>query len=437
MSYFDGRSWLQDPSWPEVPAAVIEYEDYALHIPASIAMYLQNNYEYFESTTALMLITQTGDQTDAVNYHPYLMRYFISPSDISPDADEIWFFDVGHSVYELRELSGHLNISGILSNYARAIAPGRYTQIDPTTAVFLRHIARQAGIDFSASLFADFYDPDACRYELAEQVAAFVSSAARYSLEPPLTPAYEDFVLYFLEHSQLGYCIHFATTATLMLRALGVPARFVTGFVADIPLNMVGEVVTVTDRYAHAWVEVFLDDFGWIPIEPTPATAGSIVPAAGGQNADETLAPDLANIRDDIFVVEDEFFLPFTPDETPYAAANEVSGISVFVLLIVLSVCVVIIIAVRIVTFKLRYRSFTRTDTNMAVINVWKYLNRLSRRKKVSFEIELLALKARFSQHHLAEHERQKMIRYAQTYRDEIIMTETFPVKLWLQVRML
>lgn len=76
----------------------------------------------------------------------------------------------------------------------------------------------------------------------------------------------EDFLDYFVLESQRGYCTYFATAFTLLARSQGYPARYVEGFCVP----MIDETARVTGRMAHAWSEVYIDGFGWIPFEPTP-----------------------------------------------------------------------------------------------------------------------------------------------------------------------
>ncbi len=71
----------------------------------------------------------------------------------------------------------------------------------------------------------------------------------------------------FLEHSKLGYCQHFAGSMALMLRLLGIPSRVAVGFTSG---TWKDGVWTVTDHDAHAWVEVWLAGYGWLPFDPTP-----------------------------------------------------------------------------------------------------------------------------------------------------------------------
>ena len=75
------------------------------------------------------------------------------------------------------------------------------------------------------------------------------------------------FLDYFLLESRQGYCTHFATAFVLLARAEGIPARYVQGFC--VPKGEDGETV-VSSGMAHSWPEVYIEDVGWIPFEPTP-----------------------------------------------------------------------------------------------------------------------------------------------------------------------
>ena len=99
-----------------------------------------------------------------------------------------------------------------------------------------------------------------------------------WPLDTPVQPRDEDFVLHFLTQSRQGYCVHFASAAAVMLRALDIPARYVSGYVAVVQ----GGRADVPDSAAHAWVEYYLDGFGWLPLEATPGFARetSVLPEA-------------------------------------------------------------------------------------------------------------------------------------------------------------
>ena len=82
-----------------------------------------------------------------------------------------------------------------------------------------------------------------------------------------------DFLSYVLRQQSGGYSVHYATAATLMLRYLGVPARYVEGYflsAEEAEKFGGGDVICLTENHAHAWSEYYLDGVGWIPFEVTP-----------------------------------------------------------------------------------------------------------------------------------------------------------------------
>ena len=98
-----------------------------------------------------------------------------------------------------------------------------------------------------------------------QNVAAYIQNAAKYNLEFAPFPEGEDMVIYFLTEGKEGICQHYASAATLMFRTLGVPARYVTGFTCE---TIPGEWTDVKEP-GHAWVEVYINGLGWIPVEVT------------------------------------------------------------------------------------------------------------------------------------------------------------------------
>lgn len=103
----------------------------------------------------------------------------------------------------------------------------------------------------------------------AAQIETYVKNSAIYDLNPGRMPGNEDdFALWFLEDSDKGYCVHFATAATVLLRAAGIPARYVEGYTVQTSSG----TTIVREKQAHAWVEYYLDHIGWVILDPTPGT---------------------------------------------------------------------------------------------------------------------------------------------------------------------
>lgn len=91
-----------------------------------------------------------------------------------------------------------------------------------------------------------------------------------YTLEPPLLNGHT--VDEFLFDTRAGFCEHFASAFTFLMRAAGIPARVVTGYQGG-DLNPVDRIVTVRQWDAHAWSEVYLAGRGWVRVDPTAAAA--------------------------------------------------------------------------------------------------------------------------------------------------------------------
>ena len=114
---------------------------------------------------------------------------------------------------------------------------------------------------------------------VAEVVREYLSRTKTYSLELDEIASDVDPIQYFLTESHEGYCMHFASAGVMLLRYYGVPARYASGYVVnksdfmeDVKSSSSIKLYTATvkDSNAHAWVEVYVDGLGWVPVEMTP-----------------------------------------------------------------------------------------------------------------------------------------------------------------------
>ena len=99
-----------------------------------------------------------------------------------------------------------------------------------------------------------------------------------------------DFLQYTLERSGHGYSVHYATAAVLMLRYMGVPARYVEGYflsAEDAARYKAGEAITLTEENAHAWAEYYVSGVGFVPFEVTPGYIDDEELSLGGDSPDE------------------------------------------------------------------------------------------------------------------------------------------------------
>ena len=160
---------------------------------------------------------------------------------------------------------------------------------------------------------------------LAYEVYSHFIKDYDYTMAPGSTPVYYDFVDYFLNYQKRGYCVHFASSAVLLLRSMGVPCRYVEGYCVPATLMAEGELVPgenisdwykgphaleeqgviqveVNDSYAHAWIEIYMEGYGFIPFEITPADLDS-----------DMGIPNLAGLFSGLFDID--FNMADAPDE--------------------------------------------------------------------------------------------------------------------------
>jgi len=113
------------------------------------------------------------------------------------------------------------------------------------------------------------------RYSDDRQLVAAVLQTFRnenyvYTLTPPLLGQHA--VDEFLFDTRRGFCEHYSSAFTVLMRAAGIPARVVTGYQGG-QINPVGEYVLIRQADAHAWAEVWVKDAGWVRVDPTAAVS--------------------------------------------------------------------------------------------------------------------------------------------------------------------
>ena len=118
--------------------------------------------------------------------------------------------------------------------------------------------------DLAARITADAATP----YDKALRIQNYLRVTYKYQLDVPPPPAGADVVDYFLFDAPGGFCSYYASALAVMLRAEGVPARIVTGF-ATGEYDQTRNAYRVPASAAHAWVEVYFPNFGWVEFEPT------------------------------------------------------------------------------------------------------------------------------------------------------------------------
>lgn len=243
---------------------------------------------------------------------------------------------------------------------------------------------------------------------IPQAVKQFVSHSASYSLNTQKVPDGRDVAEWFLNDAETGYCMHFANATAVMLRALGVPARYVTGYCADV---VDGKAIVTSDN-AHAWVEYYDSSIGWIPLDATssdfevPQATESVQTTTQAQTTSPTVQPTTQAQTT-------------KPVKTEVKAKISTPAIIVIIILLIIALEILRIILIR----YYRKYSFTHKDYKSRVICIYRYLNKLSVHSKIRIpkKIENICTKAKFSTHNISDEEYKIVLNYVLTFRNKTI----------------
>lgn len=283
--------------------------------------------------------------------------------------------------------------------------------------------------DSGQAIQADATGEYAQELNTASLITQLLARNATYDLLTPRTPSDQDFVTYFLQESHRGYCVHFATAATLLLRLQGIPARYVSGYTVSVsPVFTSGiELYTAQalDSNEHAWVEIYLYGYGWYPIEVTPS-------ATNAQRPGQTEAPAVSvppSAAPTPTPAPAASAAPTAAPDTPEAGDTGSLGPVWLIPLGVLAGGLWLTRRLRARTWQKMHHS---PDTNAAVLDAYRWFGQLERwGGKAGAETEDLARKARFSPHTLTQEERSLVL--GQLRGEVLRLQRAAPVrKRWL-----
>jgi len=217
----------------------------------------------------------------------------------------------------------------------------------------------------------------------------------KYTMKPGKVPEGKSAVQYFLLESRQGYCTYFATTAAIALRCAGIPTRYCAGYVINTT-DSNGEVVTyeVKDSSAHAWLEVFLDDYGWVVVDPTPGYSDSDMQEVSSQadtdeqssevqseaqTEEESIEQNITSPEDETDSTEESTDVPDNNRRGLFRdklnAFNFNMRIVIAIIAVVIVVVLIILIIIRIVRRILLLKSQNTDEKH--IMELYSYLEKL------------------------------------------------------------
>ncbi len=432
MSWFDGYSWASR-------AADLVPADYFTEIPIT-----QREARY------TLHVTSEFDADYA--FIPYYVdQYHLDPeSRAYVESPEISV----REAYNMNE-KVHLDDGGKEYIYAYDNAPARYTPkwtqeyLDLIYEDCLSIPDETLKNVLNSGMLPDWYQEiltgsvNMPTETIVEKVVSYVRTLREYDAETPFPPSDMDFVGWFLHDSKTGFCVHYATTAVVLLRLLGIPARYVRGYLLTDVEDGVSHEVTTAD--AHAWIEYFHPDYGWVMDDPTPGnkTAASyynfnaIVYKYGSETTfvtprprvtptpvteNKTANPDSLNegAGNGIWQEEDE---SFSGSRFIEGIFNKLFAFMIHFLIIV-GALLVLVLGIRF-GFQLYWKTKMRNkDINLSSRAYYKYFRIMAKilKGRSSEKGELVAMKAAFSREGITEEERKQLVEAEEKHLDALYM---------------
>jgi len=210
-----------------------------------------------------------------------------------PTLDYLSFWDkqlFAHSDFTLTSKTAQTSRNQFsLSSQMREIEQDRKSDS------FARELQLPQGNDRAKDLARRWLRETGNPNDFIARIEKYFNQEFSYSLEPPgLGP---NSVSEFLFDSKVGFCGHFAGATVFLLREAGIPARVVTGYQGG-EWNAFQNYYVVRQYDAHAWVEAWLPEKGWVRLDPTAWVAPERVQAP----AEDTLSKDQAFLKDNLFM---------------------------------------------------------------------------------------------------------------------------------------
>ncbi|MCR5123158.1 MAG: transglutaminase-like domain-containing protein [Ruminococcus sp.] len=183
-----------------------------------------------------------------------------------PDPDLSWDEILEYADY-IRKTNGFEDNFSFYSDYI--YSKKDYTDIPADLEPVITNLIKSANVDTQT---------DSVTIIITKIKRYLAQQGFTYTTNPGVTFDGGDFIKQFLEKKSdgKGFCQHYASAGVMIMRRLGYPARYAEGYVIAPKQKLPDRSwVSVTTRCAHAWCEVYIEGFGWYPIEFTPGYTGN------------------------------------------------------------------------------------------------------------------------------------------------------------------
>ena len=350
-------------------------------------------FSYASSTDVLYSVSYNYDYDSSV--------YNISPTYTTNSDNMVEFYP---SYYDFLD-SIYYDTKGVQDSerYYRAFVYNNYLQLPDSKA--MDEIRKEYGDVLPSGTLLNAEQKVKTLMDIREKL----NKECRYTLSPGKTPLTRDFVNYFLLENRKGYCVHYATAGVILARMSGIPARYATGYVIvgedfrDASKNPDGSLtIDVKDNRSHAWTEVYLDGFGWVPFEFTAGFTENYI--NDGTNRTQTTSPTAtttttANNYTTTTTAHSSVSVTTTTKVSTSVSATTTTPASngsarsfrwllkAAVILLIIALIITSFILRRVLIIRSRQRSFTQGTPREQIGSIYSYITKLLSYLKLSKDI--------------------------------------------------
>ncbi len=268
---YTGRSWLDDTGgrrylWAASRWQPLRSTTFDMALPQAAER------DYTGVMTPYTLSIRMLGESASSMFVPQRLR------SLEPEGDLTPYFNIGSEVFATRNLAlgdvwtveaplYRADDAGVreLVEACGDAADENWADVNRKYRALPDHL-EQAVFDIAYEAVAGADTP----YEMAWALQQYLASNYTYTLDVDRQPPELDFVSTFLLLEKEGYCTYFASAMTVLCRMVGLPARYVEGYLATPDAD---GLAIVTGKEGHAWTEVYFKGFGWLTFDATPASA--------------------------------------------------------------------------------------------------------------------------------------------------------------------
>lgn len=270
-------------SLPSFAARMPVTQTYTFFRDQGTVLYSMSNPVHLDRSAKVSFNALTGEQVTepnspvwADNGEPWVEEITYMRSNATVDNGE------SYQVISLASQATIQQLQAAGTDYPAWVVD-RYLPLSDSITNRTRELARQITEDKTTP------------FDQAQAIESYLRSQIKYNEKMASPPPGVDRVDYILFEAKEAYCDYYASAMIVMLRSLGVPARFAVGY-AQGKYNPEAGVYQVVNADAHSWVEVYFPGYGWVEFEPTAAQPNIV--RASGSSENFGFTPPMINPND-------------------------------------------------------------------------------------------------------------------------------------------